>query len=197
MADEQEKAEMAAPDGEMPEGDNTSNDAPKGNEAIQAELEDIRAALKKANAEAAKYRKAASAYEEAEEKRKEAELSEIERLQKQLEKAQAEAAALQRETLQRRVASEMGLPEPLALRLKGETVEEMKEDAQSILDAMPTPQKPKVQPTNPANGQPPQETLSARRSRIYAGGQSAPDAFDPSTATQHGGGVIWQGSKET
>jgi len=50
-------------------------------EALQAELENARAALKRVNAESAKRRKQLEAHETAEAKRKEAELSEVEKAQ--------------------------------------------------------------------------------------------------------------------
>lgn len=197
MADEQQQdSEMEKPEAAMAESTTDNKQETPQGKATEQEIEEIRAALKKANAEAAKYRKQASAFEEAEQKRKEAEMSEMEKLQKQLADAQAQAAALQRETLQRKVASEMGLPEALALRLQGDDEEAMKEDAKTILESLPKAAKPQVQPTNPANGQPPKETDAMRRTRIYSGGQdNTLNAFDPASAAKMGGGVHWDSSK--
>ncbi len=87
-------------------------------------------------------------------KQLDAELSETERLKKQADELAKENARLSADIIRRDVIAETGLPAIFAERLKGNTKEEMLEDAKELLKAIPAqPAKPtvKVSPTNPSN----------------------------------------------
>lgn len=185
----EQAGEMPTPaPGEMPEATNQP-EQPNTLESLQTEMEAMRTALKKANSEAAKYRKTADEATAAQKAKEEAELSEMEKLRKQLAKAQAETESLRLNQLKAQVAAEMGLPPALAARLQGNDEDELKADAKSLLEAMPKPATPpKIQPTNPANAQPPTETDDMRRARIYGSSRM----FDPTGASAKGGGVVWK-----
>ena len=158
--------------------------------SAEERLARMEAAIKKANAEAAKYRKKAQAFEEAEQKRKEAEMSEADKLKARAEKAEAEAALLKHQGLQREIAERVGLPSALALRLHGETAEEMEADAKSLLESLPKAEKPKpsTTATNPGAGHQGAETDEQKRARLF-GVQVDPFAED--VLRQKGGGVYF------
>jgi hypothetical protein len=168
-------------DGEMPEAIDSID--------FKAELERTRAALAKANKEAASYRIKAQKAEEEKQKRKEAEMTELERLQQQLSDIQAERDNLRLDMLRKRVAAAVGLPDILAGRLQGETEEELKADAEALLETLPkpAPKLPTIAATNPGNNaQAPGETLAQQRQRVYG---TQVDVFNPVWSEQHGGGV--------
>lgn len=176
--------------GEMPEQvtpvdeTSTSNDNPDN---LAAELEATRAALKKANAEAAKRRKELEAIAEAEQKRKEAEMSEMDKLKAENERAMKELRQLQLNVLKQQIAKKLELPDALALRLQGETEEELLADGEALKATLPKAAKaPEIRATNPGNAQPPTETDEQRRGRLMGKSQ---DIFNPVWAAQHGGGV--------
>jgi len=154
-------------------------------ESVEERIAKMEAALKKANSEAAKYRKQASAFEDAEQKRKEAEMSETEKLKAQYEKAQSELQALKLNDLKRQAAAKHNLPDQLALRLQGETLEELEADAEQLAKTLPKPTA-KIGATNPGAG-PPKTTDDELRARLFGAGRGV---FDRSWAESHGGGVI-------
>ncbi len=132
----------------------------------------------------------------AEQKRKEDEMSAVQKLQAQVDKAQAELKVAKLKDLRRtaadKVAAELKVDFPVLLieRLKGETPEELEEDAKKILAALPKAQAPKppnLGPTNPGPGASQAETDAQLLARIR--GQSV-NIFDPAYAQQHGGGVM-------
>jgi cobalamin biosynthesis Mg chelatase CobN len=176
--------------GEMPE--NTQPE-PKSAEMVQisaAELEKIRAALKSANAEAAKHRIAAEKIEADKKAREEAEMSELDKTRKEARELKARVAQMERDTLAREIAAKVGLPAKLATRLQGNTAEEMEQDAQAILEALPKPGKPPPGPVaNPgANGQQ-GETVDQQLARIHG---HAVNPWDVNLARQKGGGVFYE-----
>jgi hypothetical protein len=87
--------------------------------------------------------------EAAEQARQEAELSEIDKANKRADKAEAEAKDAKLAVLRRDAIAATGLPVAFADRLKGETLEEMTEDAKVLLASMPKQVAPKLEPTNP------------------------------------------------
>lgn len=103
--------------------------------------------------------------EAAEQARREAELSELEKAQKRAEDAEKKAHAAELSVLRRDAVASTGLPAAFADRLRGETLEEMIEDAKVLLEAMPHAVAPKLEPTNP--GQPQTgETEADKRKRL-------------------------------
>lgn len=150
-----------------------------------ATIEKLRAEIKELKPKA----KQADELSAAEKKRKEAEMTELQKLQAQLEEAQAELKAAKITELKRSVAAEVGLPAAFADRLKGETREAMLEDAKQLLEALPKPKAPPLNPTSPGAGASQQETVDQQRARIY-GANINP--LDPAYAKDHGGGVFWR-----
>ena len=127
------------------------------------------------------------AYEEAEKQRKEADLSEAEKAKKRADEAESKLKELEIKEQRRTIAEEIGLPVEFADRIRGETPEDMKADAQAFLDKMP--KVPKISTTNPgenANGR--AETDIERLHRIRSGGEQ--NIFDIGSNRQRGGGVI-------
>lgn len=80
-----------------------------------------------------------------------AEQGEFKRLYEKLQadhQAQAERiAAMERQRTQAEIASKLGLPTALAARLQGSTPEEMEADAKALLEALPKPTAPNINPT--------------------------------------------------
>jgi len=146
-------------------------------EALRAEIKELKPKAKQAEELTA-----------AEQKRKEAEMTELQKLTAQLEKANAELKAAQLAEMRRTAAVEAGLPLVFADRPKGETPEELAEDAKKILEALPkTPKTPAVSATNPGAGASQGETIAQQRARIYGTGINA---LDPEWGRTHGGGVV-------
>ena len=150
-----------------------------------ATIEKLREFEKQAKAQAKKL----ADYEAKEKERQEAELSETDKLKKQLAEALAQVKQRDHETLQRQAAEEVGIPASFAKRLVGETIEDMKADAELILKELPKAQQPKVGATNPgANATGAGETNAQKLARIHGQGV---DMFNPAEAAKHGGGVIF------
>ena len=149
-------------------------DEARAMELIHKQREELKQA-KKTAAELERYRKM-------EEERKQAEMSETERLQAELDKARGELKAKTVRTMQIEVAAKVGIPAALSDRLKGETPEEMEEDAKAILDMLP---KQKAAPnsgaTNPGEKAGANETWAQRKQRL----EGAPPNI------WAGGGVNW------
>lgn len=141
--------------------------------------------IRKQREELKQARKAAAElerYKLEEEKRKQAEMTESERLKAELDKARSELKAKTVRTMQIEVAAKVGIPAALSDRLKGETPEEMEEDAKAILDMLP---KQKAAPnsgaTNPGEKAGANETWAQRKQRL----EGAPPNI------WAGGGVNW------
>ena len=165
---EAQSADVAVEDAKEP------FDEARAMELIRKQREELKQA-KKTAAELERYRKM-------EEERKQAEMSETERLQAELDKARGELKAKTVRTMQIEVAAKVGIPAALSDRLKGETPEEMEEDAKAILDMLP---KQKAAPnsgaTNPGEKAGANETWAQRKQRL----EGAPPNI------WAGGGVNW------
>lgn len=141
-------------------------------------------ATKKANAEAVKFRKQLEAFEKAEQAKADAELSEIDKLRKGLETAQAELKATQLTNLKQRIAAAAGLPVEMTDRLKGDTEDALKADAEALAKLL-RPAAPKLAPTNPGE---------AKTEDVYATGKRLIEEGLKGDIWQ-GGGVRWPETK--
>lgn len=112
-----------------------------------------------------KERKEYEALKAAKAKEEQEKLSEIERANKRAEEAESKAQRLERESLQRKAAEELGLPAKIAGRIQGDTYEAMIEDAKTLLDVMPKKSAPNLPANNPAATNA-GETDKQRRSRL-------------------------------
>ena len=131
-------------------------------ELIRKQREENKA-LKKAALELEKYK-------QREEERKKAEMTELERLKAEYDQAQAELKASRLRTMQIEVAAKLGLPAALSDRLKGETLEEMEEDAKAILEALPKQKAaPNTGATNPGEQASKEETRAQKLTRLTGG----------------------------
>lgn len=180
---------------------NTEHMIPKTR--LDEEIQKRKEIEKEAKANAARLKE----LETADEERKKAAMTKEEQLQKEVTDLMNEKAELlnkQKETerreLQREVAKEVGLPDGLAARLRGETKDEITEDAKAMLELLPkqdaTPEKkvaPKTQVINPSDGKK-GETLAQQKARLGMGGSV--NTFDLSFAKSHGGGASEAESKE-
>jgi len=137
-------------------------DEQRAMELIRKQREELKQA-KKAAAELEHYKKL-------EEERKQAEMTESERLKAELDKLQSELTAKTVRTMQIEVAAKLGLPTALSDRLKGETLEEMEEDAKAILELLPK-QKAAPNPgaTNPGDQAQKNETRAQKLTRLTGG----------------------------
>ena len=151
-------------------------DEARAMELIRKQREELKQA-KKAAAELERYKKA-------EEERKQAEMSETDRLKAELERAQSELKAKTVRTMQIEVAAKLGLPAALSDRLKGETLEEMEEDAKAILEALPKQKAaPNTGATNPGEKAGSGDDFESAHKRWKAG-EKQPNPF-------LGGGVVF------
>jgi len=146
---EQLQAESVTPEGQQPEpAENT---------------EELKAQIKRLNAESAERRKRLEVFEKAEAERAKAQMSEIDRLK--LEAEQAKAALIEARKIA--IAAKHGLPDVLADRLKGETIEDIEADALKLKETIPQPKPPVNQnPTNPGSNGAAKETDAQRRMRL-------------------------------
>jgi len=137
--------------------------------------------LRKENAEHRKAKQSAESAAQEAERARLAEQGEFKKLYEeanaQLQQLRDELKASQVQALRSKVASELGIPPQLAERLRGETEEEMKQDAESLKAVIPTPSAsgtPRTQTTvGVPGGRPAAETDAQRRARLFGGGQSA------------------------
>ena len=147
-------------------------------------IEKLRAEIKELKPKA----RQAEELTQAEQKRKEAEMTQLQKLEAELEKTKAELKKTQLDDLRRRIALKVELPLAFADRLRGETPEELEEDAKQLLAVLPkTPKTPNVNPTNPGSGASQGETVEQQRARIYG---HEIDPFSTTYAREHGGGVL-------
>lgn len=70
-----------------------------------------------------------------------------EKQQAELTAKEQRIKAMELDSLRRSVASRLGLPDPLIDRLRGETVEEIENDAKALVAAMPKPAAPNINST--------------------------------------------------
>ena len=123
-------------------------------------------------------------YKKLDEERKQAEMTESERLKAELGKLQSELTAKTVRTMQIEVAAKLGLPAALSDRLKGETLEEMEEDAKAILEVMPKQKAaPNLGATNPGEKAGSGDDFESAHKRWKAG-EKQPNPF-------LGGGVVF------
>ena len=141
--------------------------------------------LREFEKEAKRLKSKVTEYEEAEQKRKEADMSEMDKLKAQYEKAQNELHTLQTNELKRQAAAKHKLPDALALRLQGNTLEELEKDAEELVKTLPKGTV-NMGATNPGatTGRKTDEEL---RAEIFGGGKAL---FTPGWLEQHGGGVF-------
>jgi len=151
-------------------------DKARAMDLIRKQRDELKQA-KKAAAELERYKKL-------EEERKQAEMSETDRLKAELERAQSELKAKTVRTMQIEVAAKLGLPAALSDRLKGETLEEMEEDAKAILEVLPKQKAaPNAGATNPGEKAGSGDTFEDAHKRWKAG-EKQPNPF-------LGGGVVF------
>ncbi len=114
----------------------------KKEESPELTLEEMKAELAKARREAAKYRTEKNSIEKEK-------LTELQQIQKEMSDLKAELFNAKRNA----VAAKYGLPDALADRLKGETPEELEEDAKAlaalVVKPAEKPQPPQISPTAP------------------------------------------------
>jgi len=134
-------------------------------EELQKELETARRSLKNKEEEAQRVHSKLKKFEEAEDEKRKAELSEIDRLKAELKETQKLLKKTEAEALKRSIAEKTGLPAALALRLTGETPEELEADAKALLEALPKKTAPTLSTTNPG-GASGGETDAERRRRL-------------------------------
>ena len=155
-----------------------------------ATIEKLRAEIKELKPKA----RQAEELSEAEKKRKEAEMTEVQKLQAELEKSKAELKATQLIEMRRAAAAKVELPVAFADRLRGETPEELEEDAKKLLEALPkAPKIPALGATNPGTGASQGETYEQQWARIH--GQSV-NPWDPNVHRQQGGGIFFATPEE-
>ena len=151
-------------------------DKTRAMELIRKQRDELKQA-KKAAAELEHYKKL-------DEERKQAEMTESERLKAELGKLQSELTAKTVRTMQIEVAAKLGLPAALSDRLKGETLEEMEEDAKAILEVMPKQKAaPNLGATNPGEKAGSGDDFETAHKRWKAG-EKQPNPF-------LGGGVVF------
>lgn len=122
-----------------------------------------------------------------EQKRKEAEMTEAEKVKARADELEAELKRERVKGMRLQVVSKYNLPDTLANRLQGETMEELEADAEQLAKLIPAKKEtPKLNATDLADGKR-GETDTEKRNRIYRKGGSL---FDAETARQKGGGVI-------
>lgn len=93
------------------------------------------------------------------------EYADYDAMKKSVEELNAEVNAYKRADMQRAAARAAGLPENWADRIRGETAEDMEQDAKAMKEAMPKSEKRKAPPYNPE--QPPDK--NDKYARLLAG----------------------------
>jgi hypothetical protein len=103
-------------------------------------------------------------------------------LKAELGKLQSELTAKTVRTMQIEVAAKLGLPAALSDRLKGETLEEMEEDAKAILEVLPKQKAaPNTGTTNPGEQASKEETRAQKLERLVGSDANI----------WRGGGINW------
>jgi tRNA G37 N-methylase Trm5 len=143
----------------------TQPEKPKTLEELQAENERLSRHAQNKAEEADRLHKKIEAYDKKEQEKLDAEKSELQKEKEARERLEAENKALKLNQLKTSIASKVGIPESLALRLQGETPEEIEEDAKKILETLPK-KTAVTNPTNPGGGNTPTETDAERRKRL-------------------------------
>jgi hypothetical protein len=135
MADETTTTDETTDEVESGATDETTAETGGAESDKDAELARIRAALNKANKEAEKLRLR-------EKEREDAQLSEIEKAKRDAAEASERLAKIERDNLRKSVALEVELPAKWVGRLQGDTEEDLRADALSILADLNRPKKP-------------------------------------------------------
>jgi len=143
----------------------TQPEKPMTLEELKAENERLLLHAKNKEEEAARHFKKIQSFEQAEQAKKDAELSELDKEKKARVALEAENKTLKINQLKQSTASKLGLPEVLALRLQGETPEEIEADAKQLLETLPKKPNP-ASATNPGGDHQVTETDAERRKRL-------------------------------
>lgn len=186
MADEKtEMVKPTAPEAEIAEGPSPETLKVETTETLKAEVERLQKALHERNKEEASRRKKLEELEAAEQKRAEAEMTELQKAQKEAAEFKEQLANEKLARMRLEVAKKAGLPDVFTDRLRGETPEELEDDAKAILEALPKAAKnPVLNPTNPG-GDTSGETLAQQRARVRG---DTVNIFNPDFARKMGGG---------
>jgi len=115
--------------------------------------------------EAARHFKKLESFEQAEQAKKDAELSELDKEKKARVALEAENKKIKLDLLKQSTASKLGLPEILANRLQGETLEEIEADAKQLLETLPK-KTSTASATNPGGDHQVGETDAEKRKRL-------------------------------
>lgn len=104
-------------------------------------------------------------------------MTEIQKLQAKAEELEKALRSKEQLELKRTAAAKHGLPDAFVDRLKGETLEEMEEDAKKLAEVLPKPEQKKASPgvTNPGEGAEKHETRDEAKARLM--GPQAVDIF--------------------
>lgn len=132
MAETADQNTTAPPEGEDDTGRDDTGANGTGDDDGDDEADDPR--VRKANREAAKYRARAKAAEEKLQKDADAKKSEKEKLEERARKAEERATKLEHEAHQRTAAEKAGLPLKYASRLRGDSEDELLEDAKEMVE---------------------------------------------------------------
>ncbi len=159
-----DQPETGKSEGEMPEEPQTPQAEPEEFDKERA-MVTIRK-LRERDKEAERLAKKLEAFEKAEQERRQAEMSELEKAQQKATQLESELAGLRLKELQRQAAKTAGIPDELAERLRGATLDELQADAEGLAKLLPKKQPPPVPPTNPGNASGQGETLEERRRRL-------------------------------
>lgn len=123
--------------------------------------------------------------------RKQAELTDIEKIKQRADQLEAELREERAGRMRLQVATEYSLPDALASRLKGDTLEELKADAQELAKLLPKTKKAPELPANDIGDGKKGETDAQKRARIYNRGD---DLFNVDSIKNKGGGVFFNQS---
>ncbi len=134
-------------------------------EELKLELAQAKQHATNKEEEAARHFKKLQTFEQAEQAKKDAELSELDKEKKARVALEAENKKIKLDLLKQSTASKLGLPEVLALRLQGETPEEIEADAKQLLETLPKKPNP-ASATNPGGDRQVAETDAERRRRL-------------------------------
>jgi len=157
------------PTGETSEAEVQVMDAPVTEEPFDKEraMETIKK-LRESEKQAKKERAELERLRQLEDDRKKAELSETDRLKAELQELDAKLKEKTKESERLKIASKIVLPTIFALRIQGETPEEMEADAKQMLDALPKQKAaPNTGPTNPGDNATLGETEDQKRKRLF------------------------------
>lgn len=149
--------------------------------------------LRKQEKEWKQEKKRLAELETKEQERKQSEMTEAEKYKARADQLEAELKEERQGRMRLQVAAEYSLPEALANRLQGDTIEALKADAEQIAKLLPKPKKenPALSPNDIGDGKK-GETDQQKRNRIYNKGA---DLFDTESIKQNGGGVFFNSEK--